>query len=185
MSKRSRGGPSGSLDARAARVAAAELVSRRAWARAELDARLRRRGASPEVSADVVAELVLRGYVDDAAFARQWVEIRSARGYGPDRLAAELRSRGVAQDVIAVALGALDQAQALDRARAVARRRFGALAADPGAAVAGSPAGAVRARAATRLRDYLLRRGHEPAVVARVVREVTAAAPSVTESGWT
>jgi SOS response regulatory protein OraA/RecX len=39
----------------------------------------------------VVADLVGRGYVDDAAFARHWVETRAARGLGAARLAAELR----------------------------------------------------------------------------------------------
>ena len=42
------------------------------------------------VAAEVVADLVGRGYVDDAAFARHWVETRAARGYGAARLRAAL-----------------------------------------------------------------------------------------------
>ncbi len=54
-----------------------------------------RRGAPRAVAAEVVADLVGRGYVDDAAFARHWVQTRAARGYGAARLRAELRARGL------------------------------------------------------------------------------------------
>jgi regulatory protein len=147
------------LDARAARLAAADLLSRRAWTAAELTRRLARRGAPADVAAAVVADLTGRGYVDDAAFARHFVETRAARGYGASRLAAELRARGVAQAHIADALEALGGDTALEQARAIARRRLPAL------------RRVAPERAAGRLRDHLLRRGFAPAVVVRVVRE--------------
>src|SRR5262249_59760729 len=75
--------------------AAADLLARRRWPRADLARRLIRRGAPREVADAVIADLMARGYLDDAAFARQWVESRSARGYGAARLRAELRARGV------------------------------------------------------------------------------------------
>ncbi len=139
---------------------AADLLSRRAWTRAELTARLHRRGAPAETAAEVVTDLTARGYLDDARFARQWVEARAARGYGPARLTAELRARGVAASLVAAALASLDPGVEIERARAAARRRLPALRAG-------------RAdRAASRLRDHLLRRGFDAGVVARVVREV-------------
>src|SRR5437016_14275719 len=95
------------LDAKAARLAAADLLSRRAWTQTELTRRLIRRGAPPEVAASVVDDLIARGYVDDATFARHYVETRAARGYGATRLAGELRARGVAPAVVAGALSAL------------------------------------------------------------------------------
>jgi regulatory protein len=110
----------------------------------------------------VVAELLARGHLDDAAFARHWVATRSGRGYGAARLRMELRARGVDAALIARALGDLDAASALERARAVAARRLVVLRrADP-------------LRAAARLRDHLARRGYPAAVVARVVREALA-----------
>ncbi len=112
----------------------------------------------------VVDDLTSRGYLNDDAFARQWVETRSARGYGRARLRAELRMRGVAASIIDSALRALADDNELERARGLARRRFPAL----------TRAG--RARAPARLRDYLLRRGFSLAVVARVVRETSGAA---------
>ena len=142
---------------------AADLISRRPWTRAEMAARLRRRGAPPATAADVVADLTARGHLDDDRFARQWVELRSARGYGPARLTAELRARGVAAALIQAALAALDRGDELERARAAARRRLPALRGAPGA------------RAATRLRDHLLRRGFGAATAARVVRELLGA----------
>ncbi|HEV8143134.1 MAG TPA: regulatory protein RecX, partial [Methylomirabilota bacterium] len=98
-------------------------------------------------------------YVDDGAFARNFVETRVARGYGAARISADLRARGVAPGLVSAALADLDPGAQLDRARVIARRRLPALrriAAD---------------RAAGRLRDHLLRRGFPPGVVMRVVRE--------------
>ena len=109
-------------------------------------------------------DLVARGYVDDGAFARQWVSARAARGYGAVRLRMELRARGVAPPVIAVALSALGGDDTLASARETARRRLPALR---------------RGRAdrvAPRLRDYLLRRGFSTSIVVRVVRETTGVA---------
>jgi len=120
--------------------------------------RLRRRGAPAAVAAEVLADLTARGYLDDAAFARHWVATRSARGYGPARLRAELRARGVAGSLVEAVLAAQSDDE-LERARAVARRRLPAL------------QRADRTRAAARLRDHLVRRGYSAAVVARVVRE--------------
>src|SRR5688500_12706348 len=88
------------LDAKAARLVAGDLLSRRAWTQAELTRRLIRRGAPAEVAAEVVADLAARRYVDDAAFARHFVETRAARGYGAARLAADLHARGVPSSLV-------------------------------------------------------------------------------------
>jgi regulatory protein len=110
--------------------------------------------------------MVARGYVDDAAFARDWVEARS-RHYGPLRLRAELRAKGVAGTLIDAALAAASERQ-LEVARALARQRWSTLRrAEP-------------RRAASRLADHLRRRGYSSALVARVVREMLE--PSA--SGW-
>ena len=147
------------LDEKAARLAAGDLLSRHAWTQRELSARLRRRGAPADVAATVVADLTARGYLDDAAFARQWVLSRSPRGYGAARLRAELRQRGVAAPLIDTALAGLDRDAALEQARGVARRRLPAL-----KRISADKAGA-------RLRDHLLRRGYSAPVVSRVLRE--------------
>lgn len=109
----------------------------------------------------MVADLAERGDVDDAAFARRWVEARAARGYGPARLRAELRARGVTASLIDRALSAVAPEVELARARAAARKRLTAL----------RPTDPVRA--AARLRDFLMRRGYPESIVARVLREST------------
>ncbi len=125
--------------------------------------RLARRGAPKDVAAAVVAELAGRGHVDDAAFARHWVQTRAARGYGAARLRAELRARGVAATLADAALATLEGEDQLAQARALAEKRLPALR-------RASPA-----RAAARLRDQLLRRGFAAGVVARVLRETVGA----------
>jgi len=107
----------------------------------------------------VVADLTARGYLDDEAFARHWVATRTARGYGPARLRAELRARGVAASLGEAAQAGASDDDELERARAAARRWLPALERGD------------RARAAARLRDHLLRRGFTTPMVARVVRE--------------
>ena len=183
------------LDAHAARLAAADLLSRRPWTRADLTARLRRRGAPADVTTDVVADLASRGHVDDGAFARDWVAIRTARGYGAARLRMELRARGVAAALIDAALADLGTDGVEDRAREVARRRLPALQRlEAKRASSGRPEGASFGRAerasfgrpgsassgradriAARLRDYLMRRGYSGGIAARVARELTGA----------
>ena len=150
------------LDAAAARVAAGDLLSRRSWTVRDLQTRLRRRGAPPDVADAVVTDLAARGYVDDAAFARQWVAARAGRGYGAARLRVELQARGVASQLIGDALALLAGDAQLERARVVAGRRLAALTrVEP-------------ALAAARLRDHLLRRGFSGSTVGRVVREALA-----------
>jgi regulatory protein len=113
-----------------------------------------------------VSDLVARGHVDDAAFARHWVATRSARGYGAGRLRAELSARGVEGNLIDAALAQLDPGDTLERARLAAARRL---------RVAG---GRDPLRAAARLSDHLRRRGFPVGVVARVVRETLGARAS-------
>lgn len=151
--------PRRELDLKAARLTAGDLLARRAWTRADLTARLRRRGAPPDVATAVADDLVSRGYVDDAAFARHWVTTRGARGYGAARLRAELRARGVDAPLIEAALAAVDRHDQLEEARRLAQRRLPAL------------TRAAPLKAGARLRDHLLRRGFPRGVVAQVVRE--------------
>jgi regulatory protein len=151
------------LDPPRARAVALDLLSRKAWTRRDLSARLVRRGASAALATVVVADLEVRGHVDDRAFALAWVESRAwGRGLGSRRLREELGAKGVARPLVDEALrdaGVLDDEEA--RARAVALRRVGAL-------KRGTPAEVGR-----RLHGYLVRRGFPPDVVRRVMRQVS------------
>jgi regulatory protein len=154
--------PRPELDSRGARVAAFELLARKAWSGRDLRARLVRRGAPAEVAREVVAELEGKGYLDDHAFAQWWAEARArGRRVGSLRLVQELRAKGIAPTLVSAAVeSAFAEIPESERALEAARRRLPAL---------------LRARpdrAATRLRDYLLRRGYPAGAVRAAVTAV-------------
>jgi regulatory protein len=148
------------LDAKAARGAAVDLLARKAWSRRELTRRLERRGAPADVAAEVVAELAARGYVDDEGFARWWAQARGqGRRVGSMRLRQELLAKGISRELAVAAVAeAFAETPELERALDAGRRRLVAL------------SRASRGRVPARLADYLLRRGYPPALTARVVR---------------
>jgi regulatory protein len=92
------------------------LLTARSRTRAELNGQLKKRGYSDEVIAAVLERLAGVGLVDDAEFADQWVRSRERTGKGNRALAAQLKTKGVADDVIASTLGGFDTDS--ERARA-------------------------------------------------------------------
>ena len=146
------------------RLAAFDLLARKAWSGRELTRRLRRRGAPADVAQAVVADLVDRGYVDDQAFARWWAEARArGRRVGSHRLRQELLAKGIPRGLADAAIAAaFEEVAELERALEAGRRRPARPAARPGA------------RAPARLADYLLRRGYPAATVRHAVRVLLA-----------
>jgi regulatory protein len=93
------------------------LLTARARTRAELEGQLTKRGYPDEVSNRVLDRLAKVGLVDDADFAEQWVQSRRVNaGKGKRALAAELRTKGVANDVITAALAHIDAGAERERA---------------------------------------------------------------------
>lgn len=83
-----------------------------------------RPGASQQNADRVLERLVERGYIDDAAFARYWVENRrQAKGASRRRLEMELRQKGVASQLIADALGATERSDVDELQKVIAKRR--------------------------------------------------------------
>jgi regulatory protein len=72
----------------------------------------------------VLDALAACGLQSDARYVEQYVAMRAARGYGPVRIRAELRERGVDGLLIDEWLDERDPAWR-ERLRAVARKRFG------------------------------------------------------------
>ena len=134
------------------------LLARRPRARRELDDYLRRRGLEAAVRDAALARLVERGLVDDAGFARTWVENRSAfRPRSRRALAAELWRKGVSVESAAQALAEVDdESAARSAARGYARRM----------------SGLERKEFFQRLLGYLGRRGFTYNVARPVVEEV-------------
>jgi regulatory protein len=113
----------GGTDAPAARAAAVALLARRDFASGELAARLARRGFEAGVAAETVAALAGEGIVNDARYAENYVCYHAGRGQGPLRVAAQLRERGVAAELIEAALERGADWHAV--ARLTRQRRFG------------------------------------------------------------
>ena len=83
------------------RRAAMDLLARREHARAELIQKLRRRFPScPEWIDEAVGRLADENLQSDARMAEAFVRSRVNRGQGPLRIRAELRGKGIADDMI-------------------------------------------------------------------------------------
>ena len=99
------------------------FLARREYSRAELHARLLPY-ATPEDNVDAVLdELAKRGMLSDARAAEQMVNARRAR-FGVQRIAHELRQKGIGDELISAALPQL-KADELDAAREVWQKKFG------------------------------------------------------------
>jgi regulatory protein len=128
--------------------------------RAQLADALEKRGIPEEVAHAVLSRFADVGLIDDAAFARAWVESRHhGRGLSARALSAELRQRGVDDDQIREAVDELGPDAEAETARLLVARKL--------AATAGLPAEA-RVR---RLAGMLARKGYPPGLAFRVIRE--------------
>ncbi len=157
------GDPVAELSAGDQAAAARNVMLRRLTAaprtRSELAVTLRERGICDDVAAVALDRFVEVGLIDDAAFANQFVTSRGI-GHGRGTLKAELRRRGVGDEVIELALAQLSPESERDAALALARRR---------ARTTSALAPAVRER---RLFGQLIRRGYASSLAMSVVREV-------------
>jgi regulatory protein len=128
--------------------------------RAQLADAMRRRGVSEDVSDAILDRFTDAGLIDDAAFAKAWVESRHyARGLSRRSLSAELRRRGVDGDDITEAVEALDPEQEIETARQLVARKL--------RSTRGQPADA-RAR---RVASMLARKGYPAGLAFRLIRE--------------
>jgi len=92
-------------DPDAARSAAIAHLARRDFASGELRLKLEFQGYDKALVAAVIGELIQERVLDDARYAEHYVANHAERGYGPLRIAAELRSLGVPDPLIDCALG--------------------------------------------------------------------------------
>src|SRR5215472_5182978 len=129
--------------------------------RAQLAEALRKRGIPDEVANEVLSRYEDVGLIDDAAFARAWVESRHySRGLAGRALSAELKQRGVAADEIRAAI---DEQLGPDAEVSAARR----LVAGKLAATRGLPP----EQRTRRLAGLLARKGYPAGLAFRVIRE--------------
>jgi len=128
--------------------------------RAQLAAALRRAKVPDEAAEVVLSRFADVGLIDDAAFARAWVESRHhSRGLSRRSLSAELRRTGVATEDIQEAVEALDPEQEVATARRLVEQKM--------AATRGQSPDARARRAA----GLLARKGYPPGLAFRLIKE--------------
>lgn len=143
-----------------AREICLNLLATRARTRSELRTQLLRRGVAETVADQVLGRLDEVGLVDDAAFAEQWVRSRHTyQGMARRALSAELRKKGVADQVAAEAVSAVDGDAEEERARELVRKRLR------------SVGGAPELTVVRRLVGMLARKGYPEGLAYRVVRD--------------
>jgi regulatory protein len=122
---------------------------------------MRREGVPAEVAEAILVRFTDAGLIDDAVFARAWVESRHhSRGLSKRSLSAELRRNGVQNEQIREAVDALDPEQEVATARRLVERKL--------ASTRGRPPEA-RVRQAA---GMLARKGYPPGLAFRLIREV-------------
>jgi len=139
---------------------------------AQLKDALRKRGIPDDVADAVLDRFTDVGLIDDAAFARAWVESRHySRGLSGRALGAELRRRGVGAEEIRDAVATLDPGAEAETARRLVEQKL--------ASTKGQPAQA-RTR---KLAGMLARKGYPPGLAFRVIREALEAEGTDAELG--
>jgi regulatory protein len=128
---------------------------------AQLAEALHRRGVPDEAAETVLSRFADVGLIDDAAFARAWVESRHySRGLSRRSLSAELRRQGVQSQEIREAVDTLDPEQEVATARRLVEQKM--------AGTRGQPP-EVRVRRAA---GSLARKGYPAGLVFRLIKEV-------------
>lgn len=143
----------------AARDYCLNLLTARPMTRAELHKKLLGRGYEEDVAEQVLNRLDKVGLIDDAAVAEVWVRSRHTyNGMARRALSMELRRKGVADEVVAEAVAAVDADAEESRARDLVRKRLrGTMPADETAMI-------------RRLVGMLARKGYSEGLAYRVVK---------------
>ncbi|MFC4602896.1 recombination regulator RecX [Rhodococcus kronopolitis] len=164
-----------------AKDACLRLLTDRSRSRAELFNKLIDRGYDEAVVNRVLDRLTVVGLVDDAAFAEQWVRSRHVySGKGKRALATELRTKGVAPELAAVALDQIDGEDERERATELVRRKLRTASLD---FPVDGPGGrsSERDKVVRRLVSMLARRGYQQGMAFEVVKAELARAGSDTD----
>ena len=129
---------------------AVAFLAGRARSRREMEERLLRSGYRPCTVEMVLYKLEKEGLLDDADFARQWVDARSARRMGRGRIAQELRRKGVSAREAEEALEGLSEEEQLEGAIVLVEK-----------AMTRTPSGEDPRKTAARITAMLARRGYD------------------------
>ena len=100
-----------------------QFLARREYSRTELHAKLLTY-ASPDDNVEILLDdLIKRGWLSDERAAEQMLAARRSR-FGLQRIAHEMRQKGLAEELISVAVPGLKEGE-LEAARTVWQKKFG------------------------------------------------------------
>jgi len=143
-----------------ARTILLNQLTGRARTRSELATKLSSRDVPEEIATRLLDRFEEVGLVDDAAFAREWVEQRqSGKGLAKRALAQELRRKGIDDETAREALDEIDADDEVEVARALVRAKLRTV------------RNLDRDKAVRRLVGMLARKGHSSSVAFRVVKQ--------------
>ena len=143
-----------------ARTILLDQLTGRARTRRELADKLRSRNVPDDVATRLLDRFTEVGLIDDAAFARLWVESRQAsRGLAKRALADELRRKGVDAELVREAVDEVDPADEEAAARSLVRKKLPSM------------RRVDRATATRRLVGMLARKGYSAGLAFAVVRD--------------
>lgn len=127
---------------------AVAFLASRARSRKEIEDKLLHCGYRPCTVEMVIYKLETENLLDDADFARQWVEARVNHKLGRNRIAQELRRKGISADEAEAALESIDSNDQLSAAIALVEK-----------ALARTKSGEDPRKTANRITAMLARRG--------------------------
>ena len=141
-------------------IAQNALVAR-AKSKGELLAHLKKRGVEDEVANATIYKLTQNGLIDDAEFAKAWVQSRhNAKKLSKRIIAGELRTRGVDQNSIDEALDEIDDEAEYRTAFGLAMKKYSTMSRlEPDVQI-------------RRIQSLLQRKGFGFGVIGRVIREL-------------
>jgi regulatory protein len=143
-----------------ARTILLDALTGQARSRKELRQKLAKKDVPDDLAERLLDRFTEVGLVDDAAFARSWVESRQrSRGLARRALAQELRRKGVDDETARAALDEVDPDDEEEAARQLVRKKLRSL------------RGVDHATATRRLAGLLARKGYPAGLSFAVVRE--------------
>ena len=135
-------------------------LAARARSKHEIEQKLLQAGYRPCTVEMVIYKLERESLLDDADFARQWVESRSTHKLGKSRIAQELRRKGVTQEEAEEALSVIEDEDQLEGAISLAQK-----------AAARIKPGEDMRKAASRIAGMLARRGYTWDITKEAIRQ--------------
>ncbi|MBR4082152.1 MAG: regulatory protein RecX [Clostridia bacterium] len=142
---------------------AVSYLAARAHSCREIEQKLLRIGYRPCTVEMVIYKLQKENLLDDADFARQWVEARAGHKLGRQRIALELRRKGISADEAETAMEAIDDESQLEGAVALVEKN-----------ITRAKPGEDPRKTAARLTAMLARRGYGYDVAREAIQQVMA-----------